>query len=83
MGRVKNRHTLWLYDDTWGLVGSHYKDHNCTTQNEFIEQAIRFYCGYLDADRDGTLALTATGSAVLVSDDTERVTGLSVSPAEE
>lgn len=36
-----------------------------------------------DADRDGTLALTATGSAVLVSDDTERVTGLSVSPAEE
>ena len=64
MGRAKNRHTLWLYDDTWGLVGSHYKDHNCTTQNEFIEQAIRFYCGYLDADRDGTY-LPDTLSAVL------------------
>ena len=45
-------------------MGSHYKDHNCTTQNEFIEQAIRFYCGYLDADRDGTY-LPDTLSAVL------------------
>lgn len=54
MGRVKNRHTIWLYDDIWKMVGSHYKMHNCTTQNEFIEQAIRFYCGYLDTDQDGT-----------------------------
>ena len=42
MGKDKNRHTIWLNDDIWKMVGLHYKANNCTTQNEFIEQAIQF-----------------------------------------
>ena len=52
MGKDKNRHTIWLDDDIWKMVGLHYKANNCTTQNEFIEQAIQFYCGYLDTEQE-------------------------------
>ena len=37
-------------DDVWDQVESHYQRDNCTTKNEFIEKAIRFYSGYLDTD---------------------------------
>jgi len=43
----KNRHTVWLNDAAWQAVRDHYQGDNCTTQNEFIEKAIQFYCGYL------------------------------------
>ncbi len=29
------------------MVESHYRADNCSTKNEFIEKAIRFYTGYL------------------------------------
>ena len=48
----KRRHTIWLDDDVWNQVRDHYRANNCTTQNEYIEKAIRFYTGYLNADRD-------------------------------
>ena len=34
----------------WDQVESHYQRDNCSTRNEFIEKAIRFYSGYLDAE---------------------------------
>lgn len=45
----KARHTVWLPDDIWDKVESHYQADNCSTKNEYIEKAIRFYSGYLDA----------------------------------
>jgi len=47
----KNRHTGWLTDEAWNEVKSHYQGDNCSTQNEYIEKAIRFYSGYLDAEQ--------------------------------
>ena len=47
----KNRHTIWLTDDAWELVEERYQKDNCSTKNEYIEKAIRFYSGYLDAER--------------------------------
>ena len=47
----KNRHTVWLTDDAWELVEERYQKDNCSTKNEYIEKAIRFYSGYLDAER--------------------------------
>lgn len=45
----KTRHTVWLPEETWDEVESHYQMDNCSTKNEYIENAIRFYTGYLNA----------------------------------
>ena len=45
----KNRHTIWLTDEAWNAVSCHYREDNCSAHNEYIEKAIRFYSGYLDA----------------------------------
>ena len=34
------------------MVGGEYKADGCSTQNEYIEKAIRFYTGYRKADRN-------------------------------
>lgn len=44
----KSRHTVWLSDEAWNQISLHYREDNCTFQNEYIEKAIRFYSGYLD-----------------------------------
>ena len=44
----KSRHTVWLSDEAWNQVSLHYREDNCTFQNEYIEKAILFYFGYLD-----------------------------------
>ncbi len=51
MNTEKNRHTVWLTDEAWNQVKEHYQGDNCSTQNEYIEKAIRFYSGYLDAEQ--------------------------------
>jgi len=51
MNTEKNRHTVWLTDEAWDEVKRHYHKDNCSTQNEYIEKAIRFYSGYLDAEQ--------------------------------
>ena len=51
MKEEKNRHTVWLTDDAWELVEERYQKDNCSTKNEYIEKAIRFYSGYLDSER--------------------------------
>ncbi len=51
MNEEKNRHTVWLTDETWHQVKGHYQRDNCSTQNEYIEKAIRFYSGYLDTEQ--------------------------------
>ena len=54
MTEGKSRHTVWLAHDAWAKVENHYRADNCSTKNEFIEKAIRFYAGYLDADEDSS-----------------------------
>ena len=34
------------------MVGGEYKADGCSTQNEYIEKAIRFYTGYRKTDRN-------------------------------
>lgn len=51
MSESKNRHTVWLTDETWNVVKEHYRKDNCSAQNEYIEKAIQFYSGYLDAEQ--------------------------------
>lgn len=51
-GNEKARHTIWLTNDTWDLVGEDYRRDNCEARNEYIEKAIRFYSGYLRCEND-------------------------------
>ena len=44
----KKRHTIWIDEKIWEDVLSHYKSDNCSTQNEFVENALQFYIGYLN-----------------------------------
>ena len=47
----KSRHTIWLTNEAWEKVKSHYHDDLCSTMNEYVENAIQFYTGYLDAEK--------------------------------
>lgn len=49
MNDKKERHTVWLEPAAWDMVEKHYREDNCSTKNEYIAKAIRFYSGYLDA----------------------------------
>ena len=51
MGKDKERHTVWLTSEAWKKVEGHYHEDDCSTKNEYIEKAIRFYSGYLDAEK--------------------------------
>lgn len=50
MKEEKTRHTVWLTPEVWSQVENNYTNDNCTTKNEFIEKAIRFYTGYLNTE---------------------------------
>ena len=43
----KIKFPLYLYPDTMDIVNTLYEHDNCGSKTEFIEKAVRFYCGYL------------------------------------
>ncbi|MBR7085666.1 MAG: hypothetical protein IKI37_10905, partial [Oscillospiraceae bacterium] len=47
----KVRFQFWVYPETMREVEHHYKNDNCKSQSEFIEKAVKFYVGYLNAER--------------------------------
>ena len=53
MAAKKARHTIWLTNEAWEKVKNNYRSDNCSTQNEFVEKAIRFYAGYINAREAG------------------------------
>ena len=46
----KKKFPLWMYPETRKLVADWYRRDNCQSQSEFIEKAIKFYCGYISAE---------------------------------
>ena len=49
----KEKFALWLTSEAREMVRGAYRSDNCASQSEFIEKAVRFYCGYLEAEKDG------------------------------
>ena len=49
----KEKFALWLTPESREVVRETYLSDNCASQSEFIEKAVRFYCGYLEAEKDG------------------------------
>lgn len=61
---TKKRLPLWLYPSTIQSMDSLLEKDNCKSRSEFIEKAVRFYCGYISAN-DGLKYLpTAITSAM-------------------
>jgi len=60
----KKKFPLWIYPETRKLVTDWYKKDNCQSQSEFIEKAIRFYCGYIAAE-NGVRFLPAAITSVM------------------
>ena len=54
MNGEKTRHTVWLTLGAWSQVETSYTKDNCTTKNEYIEKAIRFYTGYLNTQNSAS-----------------------------
>ncbi len=46
----KNKYTIWMYPETWEKVKELYKEAGCPRKSDFIEQAVRFYVGYMTAE---------------------------------
>ena len=49
-GKVK--FLLWAFPDSLELVRNSYKKANCRSQSEFIEKAIQYYAGRINAEDD-------------------------------
>ena len=60
----KKKFPLWLYPETRQLVTDWYRKDNCQSQSQFIEKAIRFYCGYISAE-EGVRFLPAAITSAL------------------
>lgn len=43
----KTRFGVYFFPETLKTVDCLYKSNNCSNRSEFIEKAVRFYCGYL------------------------------------
>lgn len=48
MVKDKTHFSLFLSPVARKMVADFYKQDNCANQSEFIEKAIRFYCGYIN-----------------------------------
>lgn len=48
----KKKFLLWIYPSTQELVKNNYRKDHCKSQSEFIERAIRYYVGHVNAEDD-------------------------------
>ncbi len=44
---MKDKYAFWLTPETKVEVARLYTEDNCASQSEFVEKALRFYCGYV------------------------------------
>ncbi len=51
MNENKRKFGLWVHPETLKKVDSTYKEDNCKSRSEFIENAINFYCGYIKSNQ--------------------------------
>ena len=53
MANRKIKFPLWLMPETKATVERLYRQDGCSSQSEFMEKAILFYCGYLQSEYAG------------------------------
>ena len=65
----KIKFPLYVFPETMKTVDILYKSDNCSSRTEFMEKAIRFYCGYLLQNKPELGAITHMLAAVHDIDD--------------
>ena len=71
----KKKFALWVYPETLKQVEHWYQLMDCQSKSEFIENAIKFYVGFLMADDGGTYLPNAFLSNMksIVAESTNRI----------
>ena len=49
---MKEKYAFWMEQETKEEIRAIYTEDNCRSQSEFVEKAIRFYCGYVRTKGD-------------------------------
>ena len=68
----KRKFALWIKDSTLALTKEFYPKDNCSSQSEFIEEAILFYVGYLSAGKNNPYfsnMMTSTLKSIVAESD--------------
>ena len=68
----KKKFALWMYPDTLEKVEEIYRKDNCASRSEFIEKAVKFYIGYLTAEKKDSYlpgVVTSTLKAIVAESD--------------
>ena len=65
---VKKTFGLQIYPETMLLVDSLFKQDNCRSKSEFIEKAVRFYCGYILNKEDAAMEFIAPQSNTMTEE---------------
>ena len=61
----KLRFPLYMYQDTMEKVDMLYESDDCRSKTEFIEKAIRFYCGYIMSNEKTSVDYIASQLSVI------------------
>ena len=64
----KIKFPLYVFPETMKTVDILYKSDNCSSRTEFMEKAIRFYCGYLLNKESAATEFIAPQLAVITED---------------
>lgn len=78
MSEHKEKKSYYFGPKTIKRIDDKYIDDNCATRSEFVERAVNFYCGYLDAKSadaylPSVLASTLEGHLNLFADRAGRM----------
>ena len=78
MSEHKEKKSYYFGPKTIKRIDDKYIDDNCATRSEFVERAVNFYCGYLDAKSadaylPSVLASTLEGHLNLFADRAGRL----------
>ena len=61
----KLRFPLYMYQDTMEKVDMLYESDDCRSKTEFMEKAIRFYCGYIMSNENTSVDYIASQLSVI------------------
>ncbi len=59
VSKEKERFVIYLYPETLEKINELYRADNCHSRSQFVENALRFYIGYLVAENDASYLPTA------------------------
>ncbi len=63
----KTKFTMYVKQSTLDMVASMYRDDNCRSKSEYIENAIIFYTGYISSNKNSKYLPNAITSTVKAS----------------